>query len=72
MSGSDVYAPRTRRQFGASGQRVGRRLLPRQTKTDGSDASLQQLLAVRDSIDAARERIEQQLLQIERARALLS
>jgi len=38
----------------------------------GSDASLQQLLAVRDSIDAARERIEQQLLQIERARALLS
>jgi len=38
----------------------------------GSDASLQQLLAVRDSINAARERIEQQLLQIERARALLS
>ncbi len=37
----------------------------------GSDASLQQLQAVRDSINAARDRIEQQLLQIERARALL-
>jgi gas vesicle protein len=30
---------------------------------------LQQLGAVRDSIDAARQRIDQQLLQIERARA---
>ena len=38
----------------------------------GIDASLQQLVAVRDSIDAARHRIEQQLVQIERARALLN
>ena len=37
----------------------------------GVDASLEQLITVRDSIDAARERIEQQLLQIERARTLL-
>ena len=35
------------------------------------DASVVQLAAVRDSIDAARQRIEQQLAQIERARALL-
>lgn len=37
----------------------------------GGDAALEQLHAVRDSIDAARARIEQQLLQIERARAPL-
>lgn len=37
----------------------------------GVGASLQQLDAVRDSIDAARQRIDQQLLQIERARAPL-
>lgn len=37
----------------------------------GVDASLEQLTTVRDSIDAARVRIEQQLRQIERARALL-
>ena len=37
----------------------------------GPDASVQQLQAVRDSIDAARVRIEQQLVQIDRARALL-
>ena len=37
----------------------------------GVDASVVQLVAVRDSIDAARQRIEQQLAQIERARALL-
>ena len=37
----------------------------------GIDASLQQLATVRDSIDAARVRIEQQLVQIERARAPL-
>ena len=37
----------------------------------GGTASLQQLGAVRDSIDAARQRIDQQLLQIERARAPL-
>jgi methyl-accepting chemotaxis protein len=37
----------------------------------GTDASLEQLNTVRDSIDAARVRIEQQLLQIERARALM-
>ena len=37
----------------------------------GIDASLDQLIAVRDSIDAARERIEQQLVEIERARTLL-
>jgi hypothetical protein len=38
----------------------------------GVDASVEQLIAVRDSIDAARHRIEQQLIQIERARALLN
>jgi hypothetical protein len=38
----------------------------------GPEASLQQLNAVRDSIDVARRRIEQQLVEIERARALLS
>ena len=37
----------------------------------GIDASLDQLIAVRDSIDAARQRIEQQLVEIERARTLL-
>ena len=37
----------------------------------GAAASLQQLDAVRDSIDAARRQIDQQLLQIERARAPL-
>jgi len=37
----------------------------------GVDASLEQLVSVRDSIDAARLRIEQQLTQIERARAQL-
>ncbi len=37
----------------------------------GIDASLDQLVAVRDSIDAARQRIEQQLVQIECARTLL-
>jgi hypothetical protein len=37
----------------------------------GVDASLQQLASVRDSIDSARLRIEQQLAQIERARAPL-
>ena len=37
----------------------------------GIDASLDQLVTVRDSIDAARERIEQQLVEIERARTLL-
>jgi len=37
----------------------------------GSAASLEQLGSVRESIDAARERIDQQLLQIERARAPL-
>ncbi|MEO6137562.1 MAG: hypothetical protein ABIP11_02710 [Luteimonas sp.] len=37
----------------------------------GIDASLDQLIAVRDSIDAARQRIDQQLLEIERARTLL-
>jgi hypothetical protein len=37
----------------------------------GDDASLDQLHAVRDSIEAARRRIDQQLLQIERARAPL-
>jgi hypothetical protein len=36
----------------------------------GGEASLQQLAAVRDSIDAARRRIDQQLQQLERARAL--
>jgi len=35
----------------------------------GVDASVEQLTTVRDSIDAARLRIEQQLVQIERARA---
>jgi ABC-type sugar transport system substrate-binding protein len=35
----------------------------------GADASVDQLATVRDSIDAARLRIEQQLVQIERARA---
>jgi methyl-accepting chemotaxis protein len=35
----------------------------------GVDASVDQLATVRDSIDAARLRIEQQLVQIERARA---
>lgn len=38
----------------------------------GGDASLDQLRSVRDSIEAARRRIEQQLVQIERARAPLS
>lgn len=37
----------------------------------GQAASLEQLGAVRDSIDDARQRIDQQLLQIERARAPL-
>lgn len=37
----------------------------------GEEASLDDLDAVRDSIDAARAKIEQQLLQIERARAPL-
>ena len=37
----------------------------------GGQASLQQLDSVRDSIDQARHRIDQQLLQIERARAPL-
>lgn len=35
----------------------------------GSDASLDQLRSVRDSIQDARRRIDQQLVQIERARA---
>lgn len=35
----------------------------------GQEASLAQLASVRDSIDAGRRRIDQQLLQIERARA---
>ena len=35
----------------------------------GTEASISQLATVRDSIDAARVRIEQQLIQIERARA---
>lgn len=35
----------------------------------GHQASLEQLASVRDSIDAGRRRIDQQLLQIERARA---
>jgi hypothetical protein len=38
----------------------------------GDTASLQQLDAVRESIDAARLKIDQQLLQIERARAPLN
>lgn len=37
----------------------------------GAAASLEQLATVRDSIDAARARIDQQLLLIERARAPL-
>lgn len=37
----------------------------------GATASLEQLAAVRDSIDAARTRIDQQLVQIERARAAM-
>jgi methyl-accepting chemotaxis protein len=37
----------------------------------GAGASLEQLHSVRQSIEAARQRIDQQLLQIERARALL-
>ena len=37
----------------------------------GVDASLEQLTSVRDSIDSARLRIEQQLVQIERARTVL-
>jgi hypothetical protein len=37
----------------------------------GTGASIDQLATVRDSIDAARIRIEQQLLQIERARATM-
>ncbi len=37
----------------------------------GPDASLEQLQTVRNSIDAARVRIEQQLVQIDRARTLL-
>ena len=37
----------------------------------GVDASLAQLTSVRDSIDSARLRIEQQLVQIERARTML-
>lgn len=36
----------------------------------GSQASLSQLAEVRGSIDAARNRIDQQLVQIERARAV--
>jgi hypothetical protein len=35
----------------------------------GGQASLQQLMAVRDSIDHARGRIDQQLQRLERARA---
>jgi outer membrane protein TolC len=35
----------------------------------GTEASISQLATLRDSIDAARVRIEQQLIQIERARA---
>jgi methyl-accepting chemotaxis protein len=35
----------------------------------GGEASLQQLAAVRDSIDSASRRIDQQLQQLERARA---
>ncbi|MGV8931005.1 MAG: hypothetical protein ACOH1R_02680 [Luteimonas sp.] len=35
----------------------------------GADASLDQLCQVRDSIDAARQRIDHQLLAVERARA---
>jgi Flp pilus assembly protein TadB len=35
----------------------------------GQQASVAQLVQVRDSIDAGRQRIDQQLLQIERARA---
>jgi hypothetical protein len=35
----------------------------------GREASLEQLAQVRDSIDAGRQRIDQQLLQIERVRA---
>ncbi|WP_417472879.1 hypothetical protein [Luteimonas mephitis] len=37
----------------------------------GGDASLDQLRSVRDSIEAARRRIDQQLVQIERTRAPL-
>jgi len=37
----------------------------------GVDASIEQLTSVRDSIDSARLRIEQQLVQIERARTML-
>jgi len=37
----------------------------------GQDASLEQLDTVRASIDAARDRVDSQLLQIERARAAL-
>ena len=35
----------------------------------GGDASLDQLRSVRDSIEAARQRIDRQLVQVERARA---
>jgi hypothetical protein len=38
----------------------------------GDAASLEQLRSVRDSIDAARRRIDQQLVRIERARAPLA
>lgn len=37
----------------------------------GGEATVQQLDSVRESIDDARERIDQQLLQIERARSVL-
>lgn len=37
----------------------------------GDDASLEQLRSVRDSIDDARRRIDQQLAAVERARAIL-
>lgn len=37
----------------------------------GDDASLEQLHSVRDSIEAARRRIDQQLSQVERARAAM-
>jgi len=38
----------------------------------GDDASLDQLRSVRDSIEAARQRIDRQLVQVERARATMS
>ena len=40
-------------------------------KQHGQDASLEQLDTVRASIDAARDRVDRQLLQVERARASL-